>query len=527
MSTTRSQRVTRSASKARSTGVPSVGPSSRGRSRRAGSEALLGEDEKPDVNNQPTRAYGTEGKSAQAEHLSAQLGMAQAIDPIAKAVSNADAPQVNPHDNTGRLSAVSEETEVSEHSSYSINEPQPDDYQPSYNEHDNIRFSEPASIFSWQWWAPRRGRWAHEDRDRNANDMTYNGRVNTTMPNQPLPRDRQPTIINVRYKRSWSERCKDVVAYLLCFIFLLAAYEFWRHPHDTLKQDSLLNNSSNASALQLSGILSHQYDQLNLRIHKVEQHVQDLSLGSQKFEATPQHQINWFSPGFGTSIDVYLSSPTAAFCDPTWTGSFWSTFFPHTCREVPLSPPHMMALVAGDDPVQDAWCAPRSGGKLQLAVRTPRKIAPTELIVENAPKDAMPVGMMGTAPKEIELWIQITDFPVRDEIIKAIRHLYPELLEYSSPQGKKLDLDDDARALWHDYIPVGRWIYNIYEQQSVQTFKILIPLHDYGVSIDHTAVRVNSNWGNVHYTCINRLRLHGHDTSGIVEELEENPRFLK
>jgi len=54
-------------------------------------------------------------------------------------------------------------------------------------------------------------------------------------------------------------------------------------------------------------------------------------------------------------------------------------------------------------------------------------------------------------------------------------------------------------------------------------FKIPILLAKYGFKANSIMVRVNSNWGNVGFTCINRLRFHWEDVLGIMEALEEDP----
>ena len=178
-----------------------------------------------------------------------------------------------------------------------------------------------------------------------------------------------------------------------------------------------------------------------------------------------------------------------------------------------------MALQSWDDPVEDRWCAPKSGGKLQLAIEIARPILPTEFVVEYMAKQRSPNPWMTMAPKELELWIRIENEDVRRKVIHAIDTWHPELWDHSSPQGKELH---DVRALGEEYVPVGRWIYNIYDKQNVQGFKLLTPLLEFGVQTDKFVIRVNSNWGNMEYTCINRFRMHGVDTSGIQDYLEED-----
>lgn len=266
---------------------------------------------------------------------------------------------------------------------------------------------------------------------------------------------------------------------------------------------------------QLLHATAHDYDRLNRRIGTLEQQRTILPL---EVVVKPKRQINWFTPGFGAFIDQRLTSPTAAICKESWSPWPWSYLIGQSCPEDTLSDGSMMALQAWDDPVNDRWCAPKNPfGKMQITVGIERPITPTEMVVEMAAKDTSPVGHMATAPKEIELWIQIHDDDIRRTVSSMIDQLYPDLWRDVSSQGRELAM---AQILDYNYVPVGRWKYNIYENQEVQTFKIPVPLGEYGVTSSKVAVRVNSNWGNDEYTCVNRLRLHGDDASGTTEYLE-------
>ena len=506
-------RVTRSASKARSTGAgstgaASVGGSSRGRSRRGGSAAPLAEDDKPAVGNQVTRAYGTEGRSAQAQLLSAQIGMHQAVNPIANAVARAQAPETPVANASDRLPALPEEAEASEGSDRSFvpHRPHVGQRRPSV---DSTEFGPPVQESFLTRWGPRRWGFNPEGPNRTSNNVIEN---NTRGYDYDYP----PEPITYHFINPWTPAvfARDAVLVLLGLLILLWLYEVNRTRLFGFGDESGISKGFSI-APEKWGILDH-------RVSKVEQHVQDLSLESTSVDAAAtKHQINWFTPGFGTGIDLYLSSPTISDCDPAWTpyGWPWSLFKSQSCPQVSLSAPQFAALSPWTDPVDDSWCAPPSNGKLQLAVVLSRTVVPTELVVEHGAKDEMPVGFMGSSPREVELWIQIPNDRTRAAVRHAITIMDPSLLEDSSPQGKTIG----AQALPFDYVPVGRWEYNIHTNQRLQTFPVQLSLGEYGASATNVAVRVNSNWGNVRFTCLSRLRLYGDDVSGIMEELDPSP----
>ena len=527
MSTAGNQRVTRSVSKARSTGAAStgaasVGAPSRGHSRRPGPAVPLTEDDKPAVGNQVNRAYGTEGKSAQAHLLSAQIGMTQAINPIANAVFKAQAPVTPIANNVNRLEALSEEPEGSERSDqlihgqiayiderrpYSVDSsqsaPLPQQPQESF-----------LSSLSRHVWAPLRGRFNAEGANRTSNNIieaSMQGgidRPDQSRINGFLPRPRE---YYFAYPWSWAALVKDALFFLTLLFGIFCYYKIYRA--------QLFRPGNESEISQNSNISLRQAQQLHHRMSHIEQKTQDRSLSSGPNDAAAaEYQINWFAPGFGASVDLYLSSPTVSECDPTWTpdGWPWSMFKSQPCPQISLSAPQYAALYPWTDPVDDAWCAPPSNGKLQLAVVLPRTIAPTDLVVEHAVKGEMPAGYMGSSPKEVELWIQIPDDTTRATVREAIASLNPSLLEDTSPQGKTIG----DQALPFDYVPVGRWIYDIYANRREQNFLVPLSLSNYGVSTTKVAVRVNSNWGNINYTCLSRLRLYGEDTSGTTEKLD-------
>lgn len=236
-------------------------------------------------------------------------------------------------------------------------------------------------------------------------------------------------------------------------------------------------------------------------------------------------RVNWFQPGFHAWIDHSLSSPTATYCDPLWKpwpiSRLWSQ-----CKQLPLSPSPRMALQPWEDPMYDRWCAPSSGGLMQLTVEIMRPILPTELVVEYMAKDASPIGFMATAPKEVELWIQIKDAEARHKYSLAMADHYGTNLWWkSSPQGRSIS---KKRELGEEWVPVGRWMYDIHAKSNIQGFKILAApdFVKHNITTDKLAVRVNSNWGDRSMTCVNRFQMFGLEQSKFKHEdfLDEGTR---
>ena len=494
MSTTEQTRITRAASRARSvesdagTVAAARAASTRtaGRGSRRGPTPPVEEPAVPKIASKNNRAYGTQGLASPSDQLVADAAHVSALDSIANAVTDAETTQE--HGGPGGLSIVNEEEEEGP---AGANE-----------ENQALEFQEQRlSFFSLLYWAPR-----GEQTTAVGYVLDGEGRRRTVqVPYAPITDPRA---------LKWS-----LILVMFSMFLLVPAYQaLFNHVGPRYFTGFGGTSVSNGSHHHQSLIMPYKYDKLLSRVGNIEHH---LKQSSQLFTPKPKQQVNWFLPGYGAVIDPHLSSPIATTTECDTTYNFWPWKLFNSCVQKPLSQPHMSALTAWDDPGADRWCAPRSGGKLQLAVELPRSIAPTEVVVEYGAKDATPEGGMGAAPREIELWIQIENDDMRATIGNVIYRMHPHLLRRSSPQYKMLSA---AQALGKDWVPVGRWAYNIYEHDNIQSFKVPISLHEYGVHTSKVAFRVNSNWGNVMFTCINRLRLHGRDESGIIEELEEDFR---
>ena len=252
------------------------------------------------------------------------------------------------------------------------------------------------------------------------------------------------------------------------------------------------------------------------RVEKLERAVRGLS----SVDGIPDitHQVNWFAPANGAVVNPRLSSPVYATCqDPKSIP--WYERLMGASRCTPASHMHGQALRPWSEP-DDFFCAAPSGGRLQLGVIVQRPVAPTELIVEHIPRSA--ALHIGSAPKDVELWINLPDTVVRRSVTAALASDSDglDLLD-----GQSADVPLAAKALYEDYRRIGRWTYNVWKDHHVQSFQIPVELQDLGVKVTDFAVRVYSNWDaeNRGPVCIYRVRLHGHDMSGIVEQIKPDP----
>lgn len=507
------QRVTRAARRALSdddtsiaglsTGAPSISGSRRGRSGRSNRGATPARDqldEIPDVSNKNSKAYGAPEKATFAEQMDRQLGNNMATNVIAKAVYGASAPQLPTLNDASRLSTLIEEGEssvlgagrTSEHHTRAL-EAQPD----------GETAAEPSAINLTRW-AP----------------ATLLERVSgRSNPGTTSPQTTGSTPKSQGWA-FWPWLQCALALLLLCSILDLYQGPLFGTKYDLVRNRDRLH--------YLPGFSSDISTKFGRRLDRVEQTLQNMnSGGSQYFEASEASQLDFFAVGNGASIDPYLTSPTASqvvrsdrqqeLRKTSWYCSLFSCENLDQVAGIITGSPAEV-LTSWDDSGFQRWCAPSTRGKLQVTVLTARELAPTQLVIEHGTRET--TLLVGAAPRELELWIEIKDTEIRGRVSDAIGRLFPEIFETSTPQVEG-NLDPTVNLGPH-FVPVGRWTYNIHRGQAVQTFRLALPLREYGANSTKFSIRANSNWGNSDFTCLNRIRMHGRDSSGFVEMLEQD-----
>ncbi|PGH32968.1 hypothetical protein GX50_04250 [[Emmonsia] crescens] len=252
-------------------------------------------------------------------------------------------------------------------------------------------------------------------------------------------------------------------------------------------------------------------------------------------------KVNYASVGMGAVVDPYLTSPTMA------TSAGLVSRIGQYLAKVPRGSPPVAALQPWDG-VGECWCAATRSNVSQLTILLGRAIVPEEVVIEHIPKGATLDA--GSAPREMELWVQYTARPptaaaayppgsgssipsppspasspqppssspssspghpshsphhlffswLRDTILTTLRQVYPD--EPASAYS------DDA-LLGPSFFRVGRWQYNIDGGHHIQPFKLDAVIDMPAARVEKVVFRVKSNWGAAH-TCLYRVRLHGH-----------------
>ena len=266
----------------------------------------------------------------------------------------------------------------------------------------------------------------------------------------------------------------------------------------SLKQNGAFVHSNNTAWPHptLNGITTNQYNDIMARLTTIQNSYDSLS--AQGAQSRGPSRVNYVSRGLGAIIDPHLTSPTRKL---TVRSRSWFGLSSYELR----TPDPVTALLPWDD-IGDCWCAPRAGGKSQLTVLLPRKIVPTHLVIEHIPHGA--TLDIGSAPKDVELWVQIKDPEARVRVMDATMAV-PSLAEESLLAARTLPDYGTDTALDKSWIRVGRWEYDIFAANHVQDLAVPVELDHFQVAVNKVSVRVRRNWGMKDYTCLYRLKLHG------------------
>lgn len=232
-------------------------------------------------------------------------------------------------------------------------------------------------------------------------------------------------------------------------------------------------------------------------------------------------RVNYLSYYIGALVIPYSTSPSANAGSRriAWLWSFFGTRNANWKFRKPFTPAN--ALAPWYEVGHDAFCGPPTRGVFQLAVILPRRIYPTEFVVEHWPRTEYPD--IRAAPMDVELWIEVPDFYHR-QILYDQMSRGTIMLSNHEPrqQGRILSAEDDLtkHGLW---APVGAFRYDVYADGHVQKYKIPERVREVisrMIPTNRVAVRVVSNWGDGNVTCLARVKLYGLQERRTEEKLD-------
>ena len=272
---------------------------------------------------------------------------------------------------------------------------------------------------------------------------------------------------------------------------------------DVIWQQRLQKEKDTERAIQdVRAYIDRKVGRVEQRLSPLEKRISPLEVAARRVQSkldttVEAHRINYFSYGTGALVDPFITSPTLQYPALSIFSAIYNRLV-GVRKNKPNSPSTI--FIPWEEP-GDCWCAPGKGGKAQVGIILPKQMSPSEVIVEHIPKDA--TFDPGAAPRDMELWAQVTNDTIRNHIAQATFSLFPKP-EYFT--GKALGISEE---LDHTWIQIGRWQYNINALDNVQRFPLQVSMREYDTPINKLIVRTISNWGNPVYTCLYRIKLHG------------------
>ncbi|KTW27154.1 uncharacterized protein T551_03148 [Pneumocystis jirovecii RU7] len=137
------------------------------------------------------------------------------------------------------------------------------------------------------------------------------------------------------------------------------------------------------------------------------------------------------------------------------------------------------------------WAFPGSIG--QISIRLSETIFLTDVTIEHV--DSKIAHDVSTAPRDIELWVQVDDLHMREKMIQQSLSSIKQS-ENIIPPSKF-------------YVLAATMTYNVFSTYPIQTFPIPVGIRQLNIPIENVIFRIINNWGNNKFTCLYRVRVHG------------------
>lgn len=216
-----------------------------------------------------------------------------------------------------------------------------------------------------------------------------------------------------------------------------------------------------------------------------------------------KHQVNYFSPGAGASIDGQHTSPVYVADKPPTKEQVNKGY------AVYRHPNPTIALQAWQEE-GERWCATRSTNRrgnphgAVLAVQMGHRITPQHVVVEHIVAEATVDA--AARPREIEVYADI-DADIRDRVRDFSAARFPD---------NTADWNFAPAEFPDRFVKIGQFVYEEHQPEGgVQVHRLSDELAELGVETDHVIIRAISNYGAKDHTCFYRVRLFGQASSGI------------
>lgn len=149
-------------------------------------------------------------------------------------------------------------------------------------------------------------------------------------------------------------------------------------------------------------------------------------------------------------------------------------------------------------------CWPFAGSQGQLGILLNRRVVPTDVTIEHASVDVALLGDVSSAPKDFEVWGVVEG---REDIERL------QAYRSERAESRKASGDDDeptsSMAPTPNHILLVAGSYDTSSPSHVQTFPVTTSARQLAIPVGVVVVKILSNHGDSHYTCLYRVRVSG------------------
>ena len=154
-------------------------------------------------------------------------------------------------------------------------------------------------------------------------------------------------------------------------------------------------------------------------------------------------------------------------------------------------------------------CWPFAGSNGQLGILLSRRVVPSEITIEHASIDVALDGDAQSAPKEFELWGVVE---MEEDIARLEEYRQEQNRLRESDPSLLLDTELESTASLPptpNHILLAAGTYDITSVSPLQTFPVTETARQLAIPISIVVLKLLSNHGHSHYTCIYRVRVGG------------------
>lgn len=155
-------------------------------------------------------------------------------------------------------------------------------------------------------------------------------------------------------------------------------------------------------------------------------------------------------------------------------------------------------------------CWPFAGNQGQLGILLSRRVVPSDITLEHASVDVALDGDVSSAPKDFEVWGVVEG---QEDITRLAQYRaeQSESRRRAFEAGEPFDETEVSTSLpptpHHLLLAAGS--YDIIASSPIQTFPVTSSARQLGIPVGVVVVKILSNHGDSHYTCLYRIRVSG------------------